>query len=200
MNKADLRSRLLTALAPKGGGSSDFDLDNDSILLPDRQLRPAAVLIPILMDQDQPRIILTKRASGLKHHPGQIALPGGKVDLTDSSVTAAALREAQEEVGLNPSSVEVLGALPGHETVTCFTITPIVGLINGPVELTPEPGETEEIFTVPLSHVTDPSQFSVGSRIWRGQPRYYYIVPYGPYYIWGATARILRALAERLVH
>ncbi len=198
MTGGEIRTKIRAALGRDGQGSSDFDL-NPGVALPDeRRLRPAAVLVPILAVDDAPRVILTKRASGLKHHPGQIAFPGGKLDAGDSSAPAAALREAREEIGLPPEAVDILGMLPEHETVTCFSVTPIIGLIEQPVELVAEPGETGEIFTVPLSHVTDPGRFSVRSRHWRRERRYYYTVPYGPYYIWGATARILRGLAERL--
>ena len=150
MTEPDIRSRLLAALGSGGNGSSDFDLEVNPPPSNPHKLRPAAVLIPILAYDDAPRVILTKRASGLKHHPGQIAFPGGKVDPGDGSVEAAALREAQEEINLSPSAVEVLGRLPDHETVTCFAVTPIVGLIRDPGHLKAEPGEAEEIFSVPL--------------------------------------------------
>ncbi len=120
------------------------------------------------------------------------------MDASDANVTAAALREAQEEVGLDPANVEVLGSLPGHLTVTGFDVTPVLARIKADFDPIPEPGEVDEVFRVPLAHIADPARYSVQSRRWRGQRRYYYIVPYGPYYIWGATARILRGLAERL--
>lgn len=157
------------------------------------QQRPAGVLIAI--HEDDARIILTKRASGLRHHPGQIALPGGKVDPGDDGPVAAALRESHEEVGLPPAMVTILGTLPAHRTVTGFSITPVVGLISGPFRPIPEAGEVEEVFAVPLSHLADPARYRVEGRIWRGTRRSYYVVPYGPYYIWGATARILHGLA-----
>ena len=111
---------------------------------------------------------------------------------------AAALREAHEEIGLTASNVRVLGTLETHETVTSFTVTPVIGEVLRPFDFKPEPGEVEEVFRVPLSHVTDPDNFFVEGRRWLGQRRHYYTVPYGPYYIWGATARILRGLAERM--
>ncbi len=189
--------RLSRALQRHAGDSSDYDL-NPGIVLPAwRPLRPAAVLVPVWLRSGGPRVILTKRSSHLKHHPGQIAFPGGKVDASDVSGEAAALREAHEEIGLSPDKVEVIGKLPSHETVTSFTITPYIGLIRDEFDPTPEPGEVDEVFTVPLSHVLNPSQFAVERRRWLGQWRKYYAVPYGPYYIWGATARILRGLAER---
>ena len=134
----------------------------------------------------------------MKHHPGQIAFPGGKVDPTDASAEAAALREAQEEIGLNRDKVEIIASLPTHETVTSFSITPFIGLIRDDFDPIPEPGEVEEVFSVPLSHVLDPNRYAIERRRWLGQWRSYYAVPYGPYYIWGATARILRALADRM--
>lgn len=186
--------RLRNALARPGGESSDFDLNPAIVLPPGRVLRPAAVLVAVWED----RVILTKRASHLKHHPGQIAFPGGKLDEGDASLEAAALREAWEEIGLPPEVVEVLGRLPAHETVTGFTVTPILARLTAPFTPRPEAGEVEEVFTVPLSHVLNPARFSIEARRWRGEWRRYYAVPYGPYYIWGATARILRGLADRV--
>lgn len=189
---------LAKALARSTGASSDFDLNPGTILPEGRSLRPAAVLIAVWDRPEGQRLILTKRSSHLKHHPGQIAFPGGKIDAGDSGPEAAALREAREEIGLPPASVEVLGRMPTHETVTGYIVTPVLGLVRDDFTATPEAGEVEEVFSVPLSHVLDPSRYRIERRRWRGDWRRYYAVPYGPYYIWGATARILRGLAERL--
>jgi 8-oxo-dGTP pyrophosphatase MutT (NUDIX family) len=189
---------LRAALSRPAGPSSDFDLNPDLRPVADKALRPAAVLIPIWLRPEGAALILTKRSSHLKHHPGQIAFPGGKVDPTDAGPQAAALREAQEEIGLDPSRVQIIGSLPVHETVTGFAMTPFVGLLRGDFTPVPEAGEVEEVFTVPLSHVLSPENFAIEQRRWMGVSRRYYTVPYGPYYIWGATARILRGLAERV--
>lgn len=189
---------LRDALAHPAGPSSDFDL-NPGIRPPsDKPLRPAAVLVPVWLRPEGAGLILTKRASHLKHHPGQIAFPGGKVDATDASAEAAALRETQEEIGLDPARVRILGSLPVHETVTGFAVTPFVGVIDSAFDPVPEVGEVDEVFTVPLRYALSPARFVIEGRQWMGVRRRYYAAPYGPYYIWGATARILRGLAERV--
>jgi 8-oxo-dGTP pyrophosphatase MutT (NUDIX family) len=193
---SDLIADIRRALGADGKPSSDFDLNPDVILPEGRTLRPAGVLAPIIMRDGVAELILTKRSSALKHHPGQIAFPGGKQDEGDADVIAAALREAREEIGLPTDSVDVLGTLPIHETVTGFSVTPVIALVREEFEVKPEPGEVEEVFRVPLAHVLNPDNFSVQSRRWRGQRRHYFTVPYGSYYIWGATARMLRAWTE----
>lgn len=186
------------ALARPGRPSSDFDLNPGTILPEGRILRPAGVLAALVDKTDGLHVILTKRSSALKHHPGQIAFPGGKQDEEDVDVIAAALREAKEEIGLPSSHVEILGHLPAHETVTGFIVTPVIGYVHTGFEAVPEPGEVDEVFTVPLSHVLNTANFVVEGRRWRGTRRFYYAVPYGPYYIWGATARMLRAWTDQM--
>lgn len=195
MNRKIDLATLVTAMAdcpPRP--SSDYEL-NPEILLPEgRVLKPAAVLIGVVGDA----VVLTKRASHLKHHPGQIALPGGKLDVSDADAAAAALREAQEEIGLVPSAVKILGALPAHETVTGYSVSPILAHITHEFQAIPEAGEVAEVFRVPMAHLLDPANYRIEARRWRGVRRRYFVVPYGPYYIWGATARILKSLADRV--
>lgn len=193
---ADLRQKLMDALSITGRASSDYDLNKDIALPAGRSLTPAAVLIAVRADTGA--VVLTKRSARLKHHPGQIAFAGGKQDADDADATAAALREAREEIGLHPEMVEVLGTLPPHETVTGYIMTPVVALIHGDFTPLPEIGEVTDVFDVPLTHVTTCANFRIEGRRWQGSRRHYYVVPYGPYYIWGATARILRSLADRI--
>ena len=189
--------QLRAALAKPGYGSSDFDLNPDTVLPEGRKLRPAGVLVAVSLVTETPRVILTKRSSALKHHPGQIAFPGGKQEDDDADVTAAALREAHEEIGLPVELPDVLGQLPIHETITSFRVTPVVAVLTKPFDPVPEPGEVDEVFSVPLAHLLDPANYLIESRYWRGTRRHYFTVPFGPYYIWGATARMLRGLAAR---
>ncbi len=183
--------------AGRSDGSSDYDL-NPTIKaeLPERSLRPAAVLIPLIEREGRWRVILTKRASHLKHHAGQVSFPGGKVEVGET-IEAAALREAEEEIGLPTSAVEMIGSLDVHETVTNFTVTPFVALAN---DFRPiiDAGEVEEMFEVPLDFLMSDQNMSIQGRNWHGHRRKYYTIPYGPYYIWGATARIIKVLADRV--
>ena len=177
--------------------TSDFDLNSDA--WPNGvDLRPAAVLLPLIERATGLHVVLTKRAANLRNHPGQIAFPGGKVDATDINPQAAALRESQEEIGLSILDTTVLGGLPNHETVTGFDVHLFVAKVNPSFIAIADANEVEEVFEVPLAHVLTPENYLIEGRIWQGKMRRYYVVPFGPYYIWGATARMLRGLAERM--
>ena len=181
-----------------GSCSSDFDLNPDMNLDQKFNFLEASVLIPILTFKKDLEILLTKRSNNLKNHPGQIAFPGGKKDQIDSSPIETALRETQEEVGLNPKDVEIIASLPSHKTATGFVIKPYLGLINQPFSETLRQGEVDEIFTVPYEYILNEENFSIQTRKWNESQRSYYVVPYGPYYVWGATARILLNLSRAL--
>lgn len=191
------KSNIRRAIAKLTKPTSDFDL-NSSNYKSSGQTKEAGVLLPIVRQFDGIYLVLTKRAAHLSNHPGQISFPGGKRENKDTNIDATALREAQEEIGLKAEVVEVLGRLPAHETVTGFQITPIIGWIDRNWTAVADPNEVTEIFQVPLSYITNIKNFQIQDRIWNGRKRNYYTVPYGPYYIWGATACILYNFAMKL--
>ena len=191
------KSNIRRAIAQLTKPTSDFDL-NSSNYKSSGQTKEAGVLLPIIRQFDGTYLVLTKRAAHLSNHPGQISFPGGKRENKDTNIDATALREAQEEIGLKTEVVEVLGRLPTHETVTGFQITPIIGWIERNWTAVADPNEVTEIFQVPLSYITNIKNFQIQDRIWNGRKRNYYTVPYGPYYIWGATACILYNFAMKL--
>ncbi len=186
--------------AVEAAQSSDYDLNPELVPLldPERRLLPAAVLVPLVERGSRVNVILTRRAHGLRRHGGQVAFPGGRVDPGDASLAHAALREAHEEIGLDPEAVELVGALDTHETVTRYSVTPFVGRVVGRFEPVRDPAEVAEVFEVPLAFLLDPANLQVHRRRWQGGWRQYYVIPYGPHYIWGATARMLKSLADRL--
>ena len=191
------KSNIRRAIAKLTKPTSDFDL-NSSNYKSSGQTKEAGVLLPIIRQFDGIYLVLTKRAAHLSTHPGQISFPGGKRENKDTNIEATALREAQEEIGLKTEVVEVLGRLPAHETVTGFQITPIIGWIETNWTAVADPNEVTEVFQVPLSYITNIKNFQIQDRVWNGRKRYYYTVPYGPYYIWGATACILYNFAMEL--
>lgn len=161
--------------------------------------RPAAVLVPLIAHDAGLTVLLTQRTQHLTHHAGQVSFPGGRAEEQDNGSVATALREAREEVGLAPEQVEILGFLDRYQTVTGFIVTPVVGLIHPPLALQPDPQEVDEIFEVPLEFFLDRANHQRHSRVFKGQRRYYYALPYGNHYIWGATAAMLVSFAQTLM-
>lgn len=163
--------------------------------LPLRGLRAAAALVPL---EANTGVWLTRRSALLLTHAGQVSFPGGKIDEEDSSPEAAALREAQEEVGLSPASVELLGRLPDYTTATGFHITSVVALVSAQTKLQPESMEVEEIFALPFSVLLNPDYPVQRQALFQGAVRSFWVWPHADHVIWGATAAILLQLALRL--
>ncbi|MEZ9197755.1 CoA pyrophosphatase [Shewanella sp. 10N.286.54.B9] len=161
-------------------------------------LRKAAVLVALSSYNDQLELILTRRPSHLRQHPGQISFPGGKVEKFDLSFEDTALREAREEIGLPNKHVEVIGMLHDHKTFTGFDITPIVSIISKPFTPVIDPGEVDELFTIPLSFLLDSDNRHI-QYFSRGGIEYpVHFIPYGQYFIWGATAAMIDQLCRLL--
>ena len=167
------------------------------IIAREQPVRPAAVLIAVV-DHPEPTILLTQRSTHLNDHAGQIAFPGGKIDATDSSPLDAALREAEEEVGLSREFVEPLGYLDLYGTAFGFRILPTVARVRPGFELAINHSEVDDAFEVPLSFLMNPVNHQVHSKEFRGLERSYYAMPFAERYIWGATAGMLRVLYERI--
>jgi 8-oxo-dGTP pyrophosphatase MutT (NUDIX family) len=159
-------------------------------------MTPAAVLVPLVL-HPEPTVLLTLRSADLKAHAGQVSFPGGRLEDGEDAVTAA-LREAEEEIGLHTSLPEIVGELPPLLTGTGFLITPVVALLRPPFALQPDPGEVAEAFEYPLAHVTDPAKPERRSREFRGERREFWVWPHERHYIWGATASVLVTLASVL--
>lgn len=182
----DRDPRVTTAEVPPGAA------------LDDRPKTAAAVLVPLVARPGGMTVLLTQRTAHLKNHAGQISFPGGRSEDHDDSPVATALRESHEEIGLDAALVDVLGHLDDYVTVTGFNVTPVVGLVVPPFDLTPDPFEVADAFEVPLSFVLDRSNHQRHTYKVKGRTRAYYAMPYGERYIWGATAGMLVNLAEVL--
>ncbi len=201
----DRARRLLTFDEPVGLTDpdalplrGDHDLDPVSqAMAAVRPIRPAAVLIPVV-DRDEPMVLLTQRTAHLPQHAGQIAFPGGKIDPADASPLAAALREADEEVGLHADAVDPIGYLDVYMTTLGYRIVPVVARVQPGFTLTLNPGEVDDVFEVPLSFMMEAANHQRHSREWQGLMRTYYAIPFGDRYIWGVTAGIFRNLYERV--
>ena len=159
---------------------------------------PAAVLVAVV-DRPEPTVILTLRPETMRKHPGQISFPGGRIDPGDDGPIGAALREAQEEIGLPPEAVDVIGLADVYRTVTGFEVTPVVGIVAPGLSLSPHPGEVADLFEAPLHYLLDPAHQQERSAFWRGRERHYYEIDYEGRRIWGATAAMIVNLGRRLV-
>lgn len=187
-----LAEQLARALAALDGDVHDDDRDVDHAAL-----RDAAVLIAIT-DRPDPGVILTQRPQWLRSHGGQVAFPGGKVEAEDDGPIAAALREAQEEIGLNPRDVTVAGLSDAYHAGSGFRITPVVGVIPPNLAFDPDPNEVEAWFEVPFDHLFNPGHYRFQQAHWQGRLRGYYDMMWDNRRIWGVTAGIIVNLAQRL--
>ncbi|WP_218044711.1 CoA pyrophosphatase [Aestuariispira insulae] len=182
---------------PLGRNRGDDDLNPGMAPVRDR-LVPAAVLVPIIEREDGLTVLLTKRTDHLNDHAGQVSFPGGRVEPDDDSLIETALRETEEEIGLDRRHIETIGQLDRYITRTGFDVTPVVGLVRPPFSLSPDSFEVAEIFEVPLSFFMARENHEKRSREWQGKTRYFYVMPYLEYYIWGATAGMLVNLVDIL--
>ena len=184
-------------LSKEAGSRSDFDLiDNPSDRMDPINLKPASVVVGIV-EGDVPKLFLTKRSDQLEQHSGQIALPGGKVEKNES-FTDAAIREAEEEIGLKASDFEICGYLDTYETGTGYRILPVVGFIKSNFKAKIDTNEVAETFKVPFDFLMDSNNHQLQSAEWKGMVRKFYTIPYESYKIWGATAGMIRNLYERI--
>jgi 8-oxo-dGTP pyrophosphatase MutT (NUDIX family) len=201
-SEADIRARAERGLlheVPLKHKRSDDDMNAGNPMIPAGVApKPAAVLVPIVLRDPEPTMLLTQRTDHLSSHAGQVAFPGGRIDESDVDAVAAALREAQEETGLAPEFVEPLGFLDKYLTVTAYHVVPVVALVKPGFEIRPHGHEVSAVFEVPLRFLMTPENHERHSREWQGRQRFYYAMPYEDRYIWGATAGMIRNLYDRL--
>jgi 8-oxo-dGTP pyrophosphatase MutT (NUDIX family) len=191
----ELRRRLA---APAPGAA---ELPGDpGVEGPGPGLTPASVLMPIIEREHELTMLFTRRTEQLRSHSGQISFPGGRAEPADPSPEFTALRETQEEIGLAPDRVRLLGRLADYSTRTGYLITPVIGAVAPPFELRPDADEVDEVFEVPLSFLLDPRNHLRHSRVFQGETRWFYAIPYRDYYIWGATAGMLVNLYRHLCY
>jgi 8-oxo-dGTP pyrophosphatase MutT (NUDIX family) len=196
-----LRDRLLSnaPTLPLAPARSDYDLDPAHRPPRPPKLVPAAVLLPIIARQD-PAVLFTERSPHLARHAGQVSFPGGRVHDDDISLVQTALRETQEETGIDPAFVTVAGFLDAYETGTGFAILPVVGLLSEGFVLAPDASEVADVFEVPLAFLLDPANRQKNQTEWMGRLRTFYSFRYNGHYIWGATAAMLVNFGERLAN
>ncbi len=200
MNRSVIIERLEQSFETFGvRSSSRGDHDLNPGMKPGTELREAAVLVPLVERDQGLTMMLTQRTDHLDHHPGQISFPGGHIEPEDGSAEEAALREAEEEVGLDRRHVKIIGRLDQYITRTGFSVTPVVGLVNPAYTVAPDEFEVAEVFEVPLSFLLDAGNHRRDSRIHKGLKREFYAMPYNDYYIWGATAGMIRNLYDVLI-
>jgi 8-oxo-dGTP pyrophosphatase MutT (NUDIX family) len=180
------------ALVPPPHVGSDFALSG--VDQPPTELRAAAVLVPLVDRAGVLSVLLTQRTEDMPSHAGQIAFPGGRKQAEDPSLVVTALRETEEEVGIDRSFVEVVGPIDTYVTRTGYAVTPIVGFVRPAFTLKPDPREVADVFEVPLAFFLDPANHHIHSRTWQGRERRYYAMPYGERYVWGATAGMIKNL------
>ena len=201
MTEHELRRLLegLSSLTPDLSDQGDHSL-NPHVRRPSTSapLKPAAVLVPVILRQPDLQVLFTRRADHLARHAGQVSFPGGRLNHEVEPPVEAALRETEEEIGLLRDHVEVLAALDHYETGTGFRIQPFVGLVREGFELKVDAEEVAEVFEVPLSFLMDSRNHETHSGVWQGAERRYYAIPFGRHYIWGATAGILVNMYNRL--
>ena len=191
LDLAQLRARLRAAPRSSVAGDQGAEADRP-------ELRPASVLVPIVARPGEMTMLFTRRTEQLRSHSGQISFPGGRAEPDDASPEATALRETQEEIGLEPERVELIGRLSEYRTRTGYRITPVVGVLAPPLELHPDAQEVDEVFEVPLAFLLDPRNHQRHSRTYQGEVRSFFAIPYRDYYIWGATAGMLVNLHRQL--
>jgi 8-oxo-dGTP pyrophosphatase MutT (NUDIX family) len=196
-----LVERLRAALAD-GADRPPMLLEGDDVHAPGTPpgggaLSPAAVLVPIV-DRPEPGVILTQRSESLRRHAGQIAFPGGRIDPEDDGPVAAALREAEEEIGLPTSAVEIIGIADRYRTVTGYEVTPVVGVVPPDLNFVIHDAEVAAVFEVPLALLLEPANFVEQAVEWQGQERHYFEIIWDGHRIWGATAAMIVNLGRRL--
>ncbi len=172
--------------------------DRNPFVRGDKPLRPAAVLVPLVNRPQGATVLLTKRTDHLKNHAGQISFPGGRVDDTDRDAIHTALRETEEEIGLAETHINVVGHLDEYVVGTGFLVNPVIGVIEPPFDLNLHEQEVAEAFEVPLSYALDPQNIERHARDFNGTKRHFFAITWNDYYIWGATAGMLRNLSQRV--
>ena len=204
-SKENVLAQLAAYPARQGRRSNEdaeiHDLDDDQrnpFVSGDKPLRSAAVLVPLVNRQGEITVLLTKRSEHLSKHPGQISFPGGRVDDADTGPTHTALRETEEEIGLGRHQIDIVGQLDDYIVGTGYLVSPIVGFIEPPFTVVPQEEEVAEIFEAPLSFVTHPENFERYTRQFDQGIRSFFAVQWNDYFIWGATAGMLRDLSQRL--